>query len=64
MDQKKIDAVKKKLKELEAIWPKGLMLVNSSNHLVLVCGHPNDGGKALEDYGGIPCDGGDFDWTH
>jgi hypothetical protein len=62
-DDANIKAVRKKLKELEKIWPKGYWLLNSSNHLILSDGHPEDGGKSIEDYN-IPCDGGDFDWKN
>ncbi len=57
MDEKIVKAVRKKLKELEAIWPKGLWLMveDGSTVLRLYNAHPEEGGAVIGEYL-IACD--------
>lgn len=52
----------KKLKALEACWPKGLWLGGANSGLILADGHPEDGGKVIEIFKGIRSDGADWEW--
>lgn len=47
------------LKELERIWPQGLMLFSHNGTLELTEGHPCNGGKCIATFR-IPNDAGDL----